>query len=116
MNSTELKNRTKKFAHDCVKITSELPNTQLGRHIAGQLNRSSTSVAANYRATCHAQSKAAFIAKISIVVEECDESEFWLEFIIDENLLPKERVQAFLQEAHELASIFVKSRRTAHGK
>ena len=57
MNSTELKNRTKKFAHDCVKITSELPNTQLGRHIAGQLNRSSTSVAANYRATCHAQSK-----------------------------------------------------------
>lgn len=113
MDSTELKNRTKKFAHDCVKIASELPNTQLGRHLAGQLNRCSTSVAANYRATCHAQSKAAFVAKISIVVEECDESEFWLEFIIDENLLSKERVQPYLKEAHELTSIFVASRKTA---
>ena len=51
----------------------KLPNTYLGNHIKGQLIRSSTSVAANYRATCHAQSKASFIAKISIVVEEADE-------------------------------------------
>lgn len=116
MNSKELKARTKKFAHNCVKIAAELPNSQLGRHIAGQLNRSSTSVAANYRATCHAQSKAAFIAKISIVVEECDESEFWLEFIIDEILLPKERVMQIFKEANELTSIFVKSRKTAQGR
>ena len=116
MDSSELKNRTKKFAHDCVKIASELANTQLGRHLSSQLNRCCTSVAANYRAACHAQSKAAFIAKISIVIEECDESEFWLEFIIDENLLPNERVQNYFKEAHELASIFVKSRRTAQGR
>jgi four helix bundle protein len=116
MDSTELKVRTKRFAHECVKIASELANTQLGRHISGQLNRCSTSVAANYRATCHAQSKAAFIAKISIVVEECDESEFWLEFIMDENLLSRERIQNHFKEAHELASIFVKSRRTAQGR
>lgn len=116
MNSTELKSRIKKFAHDCVKIASELPKTQLGRHIAGQLNRCSTSVAANYRATCHAQSKAAFIAKISIVIEECDESEFWLEFTMDENLLSCEHIQSYFYEAHELASIFVRSRRTAQGR
>ena len=116
MDSTELKRRTKKFAHDCIKIVSELPKTQLGKHIADQLNRCSTSVAANYRSACHAQSKAAFIAKISIVIEECDESEFWLEFIMDESLLSRERVQSFFYEAHELASIFVKSRRTAQGR
>lgn len=71
-----LKNRTKKFAHNCVKLTKELPNSYLAQHIKGQLIRSSTSVAANYRATCLAQSKASFIAKISIVIEEIDESNF----------------------------------------
>ena len=72
----DLKLRTKNFAHRCVKLTEFLPKTYLGNHIKGQLIRSSTSVAANYRATCIAQSKASFIAKISIVVEEVDESAF----------------------------------------
>jgi len=76
MNKQELKHRTKKFAHSCVKLALKLPNTYLGNHIKGQLIRCSTSVAANYRATCLAQSKASFISKISIVIEESDESEF----------------------------------------
>ena len=113
MNDQELKLRTKKFAHRCVKLALALPNTYLGNHIKGQLIRASTSVAANYRATCLAQSKAAFIAEISIVIEEADESAFWLEFIIDENLLKKERVQPLFLEAQELTAIFVKSRITA---
>ncbi len=83
MNSDELKKRTKEFAHRCVKLALALPKTILGDHIKRQLIRCSTSVASNYRATLHAQSKAAFISKISIVIEESDESEFWLEFIID---------------------------------
>lgn len=113
MNKEELKARTKAFAHQCVKLALSLPNTYLGNHIKGQLIRASTSVAANYRATCVAQSKPSFIAKISIVIEEADESFFWLEFIIDEQLLEKEKVEPLLKEAAELTSIFVASRKTA---
>jgi len=113
LNSDELKKRTKEFAHRCVKLALALPKTQPGKHIAGQLIRCSTSVAANYRATLHSQTKASFVSKISIVVEEADESEFWLEFIMDENLLARERVLPLFNEAHELTSIFIVSRRTA---
>ena len=76
MDSSELKNRTKDFAHRCVKLALALPDTPIGRHIRGQLIRCGTSVAANYRATCLSQSKPSFIAKISIVIEECDEACF----------------------------------------
>ena len=113
MNKEELKNRTKDFAHRCVKLCVVLPHSYLGNHIRGQLTRCSTSVAANYRAACLGQSKAAFISKISIVIEEADESEFWLEFIIDEKLFQEEKVEALKQEAHELASIFIASRKTS---
>ena len=109
----ELLNRTKKFAHDCVKLALELPKNQLGYHIKGQLIRCSTSVAANYRAACLAQTKPAFVSKISIVVEEVDESAFWLEFMVDEKLLDKKKVQPLHSEASELTSIFIKSRKTA---
>jgi len=113
MFKDDLKRRTKDFAHKCVKLALKLPNSYLGNHIKGQLIRCSTSVAANYRAACLGQSKAAFISKVSIVIEEADESEFWLEFIMDESLLPKEKVVSLKQEAHELASIFITSRKTA---
>ena len=90
-----------------------MPNTYLGNHVRGQLFRSSTSVASNYRAVCHAQSKASFISKLSIVIEEADETEYWLEFITDENLISKAEVEKIKKEATELASIFVTSRKTA---
>jgi len=109
----QLKKRTKEFAHRCIKLTEFLPKIYIGKHIKGQLIRCSTSVAANYRATCIAQSKASFIAKISIVIEEVDESAFWLEFIIDEKLLPKEKVELLFNEAQELTAIFIASRKTA---
>ena len=111
--SNELKARTKDFAYRCVKFAMALPNTPLGNHIRGQLIRCSTSVASNYRAACHAQSKAGFIAKISIVIEEADESYFWLEFIIDENMTKKDLVDPLFKEADELTAIFIASRRTA---
>ncbi len=113
MKSEELKKRTKEFAHRCVKLAISLPRTALGRHVENQLVRCGISVASNYRATLQAQTKAVFISKISIVIEEADESEFWLEFIIDEKLFGKEEVLPLLNEAHELASIFIASRRTA---
>jgi len=113
MEKNELQQRSKEFAHRCVKLCLALPKTILGRHIKEQLIRCSTSVAANYRAACIAQTKAGFISKLSIVIEESDESNFWLEFIIDENLLPKEKVTPLFTESEELTAIFFSSRKTA---
>jgi four helix bundle protein len=110
----DLKKRTKQFAHDCVKLALSLPNTFLGNHIKGQLIRCCTSVAANYRATCIAQSKKSFISKISIVIEEVDESHFWIDFIVEERLLTKENCKSLLNEANELTRIFISSRKTAN--
>lgn len=105
--------RTKTFAHNCVKVSLQFPNTYLGNHIKGQLIRCSTSVAANYRASCIAQSKKSFIAKLSIVIEEVDEAAFWLEFANDENIIPAELCIHLHKEASELTAIFVSSRKTA---
>ena len=113
MESKDLIIRTKKYAHQCVKLATDLPDTLLGRHIRGQLVRCGTSIAANYRATCLAQSKASFISKISIVIEETDESNFWLEFIVDEGLIKRDSVGALLKKSVELTSIFISSRKTA---
>ena len=113
MDKNELITRTKEFAHRCVKFALALPDSYLGRHIKNQIIRSSTSVAANYRAACHSQTKAWFISKISIVIEECDETEFWLEFTQDEKLVKHDEIGFLLSEAHELTSIFVASRKTA---
>ena len=90
-----------------------LPDTQFGNHLRGQLIRCSTSVASNYRAACISQSKASFISKLSIVIEEADESYFWLEFIVDENLLKNNLMEPLLKEADELTAIFMASRKTA---
>ena len=116
MNREELTERTKEFAHRCVKLAMALPETALGEHLKGQVIRCSTSVAANYRAACLSQSKASFIAKISIVLEEADEAAFWLEFIIDEKLLKNHLVEPLLTEAEELTKIFASSRKTASTK
>jgi len=112
MNKEDLKKRTKDFAHGCVNLALTLPNTILGRHLQGQLIGSCSSVAANYRAACVAHSKASFTSKLSIVIEEADESLFWLEFIIEENLLNAEIVNALIKEAGELIAIFISSRKT----
>jgi len=111
-----MKLRTKKFAHDCVKLALDLPNDLLGLHIRKQLIRCSTSVAANYRASCIAQSVPSVISKMSIAIEEADESEFWIEFAMDEQVISNEKSERLIKEAHELASILIKSRKTLQGK
>lgn len=113
MTETELKKRTKKFAHDCIKLALVLPKNKLGLQIQGQLIRCSTSVATNYRAACIAQSKKSFVAKLSIVIEEADESNSWLEFIKDEKLLDIKIIEPLLNESLELTLIFIASRKTA---
>ncbi len=109
----KLKHRTKLFAHHCIKLTEDFPNTYIANHIKKQLIRCSTSVAANYRAACIAQSKPSFIAKISIVIEEVDESNFWLEFCLDESIIQENKIKNLLKESSELTAIFIASRKTA---
>jgi four helix bundle protein len=112
MNEHEMKQRTKKFALRILYLADALPHNRSGNVIAGQIVRSGTSVAANYRALCRAKSRADFVNKTSIVEEEADESCFWLELLIDRGLLSDRRVQ-LLREANELTAIFVASRKTA---
>jgi len=113
---SDLKKRTKEFAHQCVKLTSALPLTDLGRHVGKQLIRCATSVAANYRAACVAQSKADFASKLSRVIEEVDECCFWIEFLIEENLIGESHVLSLLNEAKELTAIFMASRKTTKNR
>ncbi|MCF7954915.1 MAG: four helix bundle protein [Phycisphaerae bacterium] len=116
MDRNELKRRTKEFAHRCVKLSASLQGDYLSRHICSQLIRSSTSVAANYRAACIAHSQAAFLSKLSIVIEEVNESAFWMEFLLEEGRLRENLASHLLKEASELTAIFIASRKTLQTK
>jgi four helix bundle protein len=116
MNQAELKSRTKRFALRAMKLVRALPKDVPGKVIANQLMRSATSVAANYRASCRARSKTEFIAKIGVVLEEADESELWLELVVEDGMLPVNQCQPLLKEADELVSIFVATRTTAQAR
>jgi four helix bundle protein len=109
MNALELKERTKRFALRVMHLVDALPNTPKGRAIAGQLVRSGTSVAANYRAACRGRSQAEFISKIGIAEEEADETSLWLELIVDDKLLPEKKIASLLREANELTAIMAAS-------
>jgi four helix bundle protein len=109
----DLKARTKRFAVRVFKLVDALPRTIQGRAVANQIIRSGSSVAANYRAACRARSRAEFIAKIGIVEEEADETLFWLELIVDTDLLDLKRIAPLLKEADELVAIMAASRKSA---
>ena len=113
MTTNELKARTKLFALRVMALIDALPNTMKGRVIANQLMRSATSVGANYRSACQAQSKAEFISKIGVVEEEADETAFWLALIIDSGVRRKQQIEPLLQEANELVAIMAASRKSA---
>ena len=113
MTPQDLKQRTKDFALRLLRLVAARPKTIEGRAIANQLIRCGTSVAANYRASCRARSKVEFVAKMGVVLEEADETQLWLELILERNLLPSSRVQPLLSEANELVAIFVTSRKSA---
>ena len=109
----ELKNRTKQFAIRIVKLFRSLPKTEEARIIGKQVLRSGTSIAANYRAVCRARSKAEFIAKIGIVVEEADETVLWLELMVETDIVKEPRMASLLKESNELLAIFAASQYTA---
>ena len=113
MNADDLKRRTKQFALRVLKLIATLPNTVAGRAIGGQLVRSGSSVGANYRAACRGRSKAEFVAKLGIAEEEADESGYWMEVIIEGELLKPKQVVPLLNEANELTKTFAQSRISA---
>jgi len=111
-NEPDLKKRTKAFALRILKLVDALPKTTAGRALASQIVRSGTSVAANYRAACRAKSTADFIAKMGIV-EEADETLFWLELLEESQPVGAAKLTAAKQEANELIAITVASIKTA---
>lgn len=113
MTRDELRARTKQFALRILKVAAALPNTPTGRAIENQIVKSGTSVGANYRAACRGRSKAEFNSKLHIVLEEIDESAFWLEIIIEGNLIKASKISPLLNEANELTAIFSSAYSTA---
>src|SRR5260370_32868579 len=111
--SVELRDRTKAFAIRIVKLYRSLPHTADSQVLGKQLLRCGTSVAANYRAACRGRSRAEWIAKIGLVVEEADESVFWLEMLTDCDIVPPARLADLLREGRELSALFTASQVTA---
>lgn len=131
MNSKDLQYRTKKFSLDIIKLAEHLPNNRVGWTFTDQIVRSSTSVAANYRAVCRARSDKEFISKMGIVIEEADETLFWLEMIEETYLIEdlgfknddlniirnkKPQIINLKLEAYELVAIFVASAKTVKAR
>jgi len=116
MNEAEMMERTKKFALRVINLSEALPKGYAAQVISHQLVRSATSVGANYRAACRGRSKPDFISKLGIVLEEIDESAYWLELLQESNLIPAERLSDLSKEANELTAILAASLRTAKSR
>lgn len=108
-----LKQRTKQLAIDIIHMYDKIQKTDATRIIGRQLIRSVTSTAANYRATCIARSQKEFFSKISIVVEEADETLFWLEILKEANFASSETIDPLINETLEILKIMSKARKNA---
>lgn len=106
MNRKDLQQRTKKFHVDVIKLCSDFPRNAAGFETAKQLIRAAGSVGANYRASARAKSNADFIYKIEIVLEESDESHYWLEVVKDAEIKVGAEVDRLIDEANQLTAIF----------
>lgn len=109
----QMKSRTKKFSIDVIDLAEKLPNTISSRIVINQLVKSGTSVGANYRAVCRSRSNNEFISKMQVVLEESDESCYWLEIVEEKGWVD---VKDLLKEANELTAIFVSSLKTIKNK
>ncbi len=108
-----LKNRTKKFALEIIKVAETLPKNRIAEVLARQLLRAGTSAGANYRSACRARSIADFISKMGIVEEELDETIYWMELLVESGIFKPTTVEFLVKKANELLSITVASIKTA---
>lgn len=113
MERSDMNKRTMKMALEVIKLTKLFPLSQESKVITYQIIKSATSTAANYRAAGRGKSTKDFIAKLGIAEEECDESLFWLDMILEANLASFEATQPIRQEASEILAIIVSSIKTA---
>ena len=110
-----MKRRTKEFAKRVIKVCRQMPLTEEARLIRNQLFRAGTSVGSNYRAACRGRSKADFIAKLGIVLEEADEALYWLELMVETEIMKGELLGPLMEEAGQLVAIVVASLNAAKG-
>lgn len=113
MNQNELKKRTQDFALRIIRLVDSLDREIVAGVLGKQLLRAGTSVGANYRAACRARSRAEFIAKIGVVLEESDECSYWLELIVESGRIHRKKVAGLLNESNELTAIFASTHRSA---
>ncbi|MEO6285037.1 MAG: four helix bundle protein [Dyadobacter sp.] len=106
-----LQKRTKNFVLRSITVFKALPPTEEARIIGKQFLRSASSVGANYRAVCRSRSQNEFFAKLSITIEEADESLFWLEIISESGILPVGKLMSLMSEAEEIVKILSKARK-----
>ena len=116
MTTNELKLRTKNFSLTIIDLVEKLPNSISVRVVANQIVKSGTSVGANYRAVCRARSDREFVSKMNIVLEEADETLFWIEIIIDKQWINKPELEVIWKEGNELTAIFVSSLKTVNDR
>ncbi len=110
----EFKKRTKDFTLRNIKVFQSLPKTEEAKIIGKQLLRSASSVGANYRAVCRARSQAEFYAKLSITIEEADESLFWLEILVESNIVPENKLSELMKEAEEITKVLSRARKNTN--
>ncbi len=115
VGNQDLRARTKRFALRVLCLYRSLPSKDEARIFGKQVLRSGTSIGANYRAACRARSKAEFVAKLGIVLEEADETIYWLELLVEGGIVKGEKLESLIREANDLTAIFVASLRTAQG-
>lgn len=117
MNETEFKARTKKLAIRVIRLVGALPKNEMEAQVIGkQLLRCATSVGANYRAACRAKSTADMISKLSIVLEEADETLYWMELLVESGMMPASRLKSLMAETNEIVSMLVASLKTLRSK
>ena len=116
MNEQDFKNRTKRLALRVINLVEALPKRQTADIIGKQLLRSATSVGANYRAACRGKSPADVLHKLAIVEEEADESLYWMELLIESEVIPKKRLADLMSETNEIIAMTVSSIKTIRAK
>ena len=116
MTPEELKRRTKRFAVETIRFHRTLPRTEETRVIGWQLLRAASSVGANYRAVCRAKTDSDFIYKLGVCIEESDEAGYWVEILVEAEIIPASRGRDLIREADELTRILVASRETVRAR
>ena len=116
MNEQEFKKRTKQLALRVIELVDELPRRRTANVLGRQLVRSGASVGANYRSACRGKSTADVLAKLAIVEEKADETNYWLEFLVEAKIIPETRIANIMNETNEIVAMTVASIKTLRGR